>query len=163
MFSSLLALISPSYSIYPSLRSAGRVWLSPARPAWVVSGPFRFIAHARARFVVDVLSWRRSCVGTCLCTQGGPGSLSCCFVIRNHGGGPQFVSLSGSHHREASDAGPTRSRTHVLYRGHWPDAIYASTTQHTVELFTSTFHHAPRSHSAHWQCGMRIGTLAVSI
>ena len=60
MFSSLLALISPSYSIYPSLRSAGRVWLSPARPAWVVSGPFRFIAHARARFVVDVLSWRRS-------------------------------------------------------------------------------------------------------
>ena len=99
MFSSLLALIPPSY-IYPSL-----LWLSPARPAWVVSGPLRLIAYALARFVVDFLSWTfcrglfvvgllswtfcRGCVrwvawvcalgGRTLGGQGvyGPGPLSC--------------------------------------------------------------------------------------
>ena len=55
MFSSLLALIPPSY-IYPSL-----LWLSPARPAWVVSvrsaSSLTHVHVSSWTFVVDFLSW----------------------------------------------------------------------------------------------------------
>ena len=79
--------------------------------------------------------------------------------------GRRRTFVSGSHHREASDAGPTRSRTHVPYRGHWlagRHISYATCKYHTA--YSGAIHeHIPpcakepfgalAMRNAHWYFG----------